>query len=322
MVDGRAGHARVVILGVTPLESEVQNEEFGADTEVMSEGVFAPRATLNCTTADGKPCLPLILAVCTDRSNGPAQETAMHLLERWKPEYIILCGTAGGILRREERPQRQPRLVGPVPGDVVVGEFIHYADYGKKLQGHEFKHRYLPVVHPPTRLTKKHTQKLTSFPYEWPERVLKHHPKYRRRNGVSVVGSTPVIHRGEIVAVEAVAGDPLDSKQQWLVSHFDKALAVDMESHGVARALHDNEMGVHYRPSWLCVRGISDPVVGSDEDLQLLKKNKNNERERRKWERYAASAAAHVARVITERILATPRPPHPQQIGAPAWKAN
>lgn len=308
MIMGRCGHARVVVLAVIPEEFDAVQDEFGAHREVGSEGVFAPEH-LVLDPEDGVGyLLPFVIAQCYDRSNTPAMSTANFLLEQWRPEFIVLCGIAGGI-RRGEPDSKPAFLDGPENGDVVVAKYVHYADYGK-TGGGGFDMRYIPVVHPPTTVVNQHTQALLRHGTVWPDHVLALHP-----DGID--GKRPNVLTGEIVAVESIAGDPTSPRQKWLIDTFVKAIAVDMESYGVARALHDYNTDVHYHPRWLCVRGISDSVVGSEADQALLGEANHDQRDR--WKPYAAATAAHIARLIVERLLSRPRQVHIEQPGAPAW---
>jgi nucleoside phosphorylase len=69
---------------------------------------------------------------------------------------------------------------------------------------------------------------------------------------------------------------------------FDKALAVDMESYGMARSVCERRNSIWYNPRYAIVRGISD----------MASADAANNETREKWKRYAAQAAAMVARVL------------------------
>jgi nucleoside phosphorylase len=190
-------------------------------------------------------------------------------------------------------------------GDVVIGEYIHYADYGKDLPG-KFVPRYFPLAHPTPSLVRRHTDWLKLG--GWAHDMLK-----------PGSGTSPTIFHGEIVAVEAVAGNPGSMRQQGWIKHFDKALAVEMESGGVARAIHDTD-SVHYNPRWFVIRGISDSVVGGAAAAKLL--SRSNQEERNHWHEYAAQVAARVTRLLTQRLVKSPRLAHPEQPGSPAWSTG
>lgn len=304
MIVGRHGHARVVVLSVIPSEWQAALAEFGCSAlsdEVDQLGVYSPNALHDLDRLpDGRPNLPFIVTRTTDRSNGPSQESAQRLLEHWRPEFIVLTGIAGGVRRLTSDGTA---LEGPEPGDVVIGEYIHYCDYGKDLPN-GFLQRYYALAHPPTALIRRHTDRLLLDP-SWSNGL--------RGSG----GAGPKIHHGEILAVESVAANPTSQRQQAWLRHFDKALAVEMESAGVARAVHESEGDVHYNPRWFVVRGISDSVVGSEEAERLL--GSDNQAERDAWAVDAAKSSARVARLLTERLVCRPREVHPAQAAGPAW---
>lgn len=300
---GREGHARVVVLTVIPVEMEAAMDALDAHREVGETGAFTSEAAMECWPGP----LPFVVSKCDDRSNTPAGNSARNLLEDWRPETLILTGIAGGI-RRIESVKGIQQLDGPNTGDVVVAEMIHFGDYGKDLPD-GFLPRWLPLVHPPTRLVHRHTDWLCQST-TWADHLSDKRPAPGR----------PRVLQGELIAVEAVAGNPFGERQQQWIEHFDQAIAVDMESMGVGRALHDYDadVGVHYHPRWLCVRGISDQVVGSKDALKLLGTDDNND-ERREWKRYAALTAAEVTKLIVSRLVKRARPEHPLQPAIDAW---
>jgi transcriptional regulator with XRE-family HTH domain len=87
---GREGHARIAILTVIPEEMDEVLQVLGATTEVEMTGVFTSPDAL----AEGLDCLPFVVSRCSDRSNGPASESARALMEEWRPETIMLVGIA------------------------------------------------------------------------------------------------------------------------------------------------------------------------------------------------------------------------------------
>jgi nucleoside phosphorylase len=122
---------------------------------------------------------------------------------------------------------------------------------------------------------------------------------------------------GEIVALEFLAGDASAEQQREIFAQYDHALAVDMESAGVARAMHRARSSVHYGPVWIGLRGISDRTAASLEAEKAL--GSDNDAERSEWRDYAAAAAARVALLLVERLLSRSRPPEVADPGAPAW---
>ncbi|MDV8004304.1 hypothetical protein [Rhodococcus sp. IEGM 1318] len=299
----------MAVLTVIPEEMDAVIAVLGADREAGYTGAMTSAAAL----CSGLDALPFVVARCDERSNGPAGSSARQLLESWRPETIILTGIAGGIRRTESDPTGGIKLDdGPELGDVVIAEMIHFGDYGKDLPS-GFLPRWFPLVHPPTSLVRRHTEALR-LTTNWANELADQRPD---STGV------PKVWTGELVAVEAVAGNPFAPRQQAILNYFDKAIAIDMESMGVARMLHDYEadVGVHYHPRWLCIRGISDLVVGSDDAVALLDEGDNNA-QRTQWKGYSAHTAALVTKIILDRLLQQPLPPYPAQPGVPPWNAS
>jgi nucleoside phosphorylase len=293
---GRRGHARVIVLTVVEEEMTAVLKEFRATVEVLGSACWA-------TSSDDDSVYPVLVTQTEDRSNMPALNTVRDLVEDWQPECIVLAGIAGGIARTKENGTS---LAGPEPGDVICAEYIHYGEYTKRVDGMRLM-RYYPIAQPDSHLIQSHLKPLAR--QEW-YRALPERPD----------GSTdavPQVQFGEIVAVEFLAGDARSEAQREIFGQYDHALAVDMESAGVARAMHRASSSVHYRPVWLCVRGISDRTAADQAAQDLL--SENNDAERVVWRPYAAAAAARLSRRLVERLLAEARPPGRIDPGAPAW---
>jgi nucleoside phosphorylase len=102
------------------------------------------------------------------------------------------------------------------------------------------------------------------------------------------------IHIGQIVSAEKVMGGLNNPVQVELLRPFDKALAVDMESIGMARGVCARRTSFWYNPLYSVIRGISD-LVGVE----------GNDATRTQWKLYAAHAAAIVAREFIRRLPVT-----------------
>ncbi|HJQ01764.1 MAG TPA: hypothetical protein VJ851_09195 [Jatrophihabitans sp.] len=293
---GRMGHSRAVVVTVVEEEMTAVLAEFGTDHEVRGSGCWAKGPAQNSV-------YPLLVAQSSDRSNMPYGETVRYLIEDWKPEVVFLVGIAGGIARLDS-----DGLVGPQAGDVVCVEYVHYGAYTKRVNGRRLL-RYFPMEHPAAEVIRRHVRPIART--EWFDRLPVARPGDDR--------GIPELHFGEIVSVEFLAGDVGVDEQRALFGQYDHALAVDMESAGIARAMHSARHGVHYGPIWLGLRGISDRTAATTEAASAL--NAENDIERKQWRDYAAAAAARVAVRCVERILAEPRPPEPEDPGAPAWTA-
>lgn len=236
----------------------------------------------------------------------PAMQTVTDLIEDWRPEVLLLVGIAGGIVRTTAGGSK---VEGPSAGDVVCIEFVHYADYSKRSEGKRHA-RYFPVQHPDTNLISAHMGPIHQAP--WFDQL----PAERPGEG------HPRLHFGEVVAVEFLAGDGAATAQQEALGPYDHALGVDMESAGVARAMHTASRSVHYRPVWLGFRGISDRTAATSEAMEALERGgdeaQGNDEERQAWRPYAAAAAARVAHLTAQRLLRVGRVKSSDP-GAPKW---
>lgn len=106
----------------------------------------------------------------------------------------------------------------------------------------------------------------------------------------------PKILEGEIVCGDKVMGGQNDQLQALLLKPFEKAIAVDMESIGMARAVCERRTSIWYNPRYLVIRGISDMVtVGENSETRAL------------WKSYAAHAASAVAKAFVGRLLSGPQ---------------
>lgn len=295
MLHGRHGHARVAVLTVIPEETEAVASELGPLFEIPGTGASTPMSIND----EGK--YPLVLVQSTDRSNMPSMETVRDLLEDWRPEVVILVGVAGAIVRMED-----DKLDGLHPGDVVGIEYVHYGEYAKRSAGKRFK-RYLPMVHPSTELITRWARPISRQDW-WTGDML----------ALEGAGRTPHVEFGEIVSVEFVAGDASAEEQRAIFAEYDHAVAVDMESAGVARAIHRAHSSVHYCPVWLGIRGISDQT-GVDEEAQALCDSGSNNAQRRSWKPTAATMAARFTKKLLQGMLSTARPPHEGDPGMTAW---
>lgn len=324
---GRLGHARVVVLTVIADEFEAVKTALGADQEIGTTGVFAPSGV---ASHSANVIYPFVVARCSDRSNTPASENTTWLLENYRPEVLLLVGIAGGIQRNRNPGEGRVELEGPSVGDVVVGRYVHYAAYTKNLpEGRSL--RYFPIDQPASNLVSEHAETLAIDMRRdaWADAGL----DVVRPDGIGF----PRVHVGEIVAVEAIAGNPSAQEQIDMLRRFDNADAVDMESMGVGRALHSSRRDVHYSPRWLCIRGISDIVTADDPSAKALigdgstesssqeltppvkPANIDNNKERQLWKSYASAVAAVFARRVVERILSQARPYCGADDGAEAW---
>ena len=296
-VSGRLGHTRVLVVTILDEEFDAVRTQLPAPHEVSGSSVYAPAAPSN--PAD--PFFPYLVAQTRDRSNTPVAQDIARWAMQYQPEVFIVCGIAGAIQReRATSASGSPAYSGLVTGDVAVANYIHYGNYAKYVDGQRLQ-RYFPLDHPAVDLV-AHCEAVKRDPALWLPTIAVQRP----------AEGSPTVEVGEFVALEAVASDPSHQAQREYVQHFDNAIAIDMESMGVGRALHDLRATVHYNPRWACIRGISDGVraIGGDSvaapDSSAAAELTNNE-ERKKWKTYAAAAAAAYTRQVVARLLLQPR---------------
>jgi len=279
---------------VVEAEFDAALDALGATHEVGVTGVFAP-----VVVDDPKPQVPFVVGRCAHRSNMPAQSSTTRMVEDWRPEILVLVGIAGGIMRASVGGGGV-EWEGPAPGDVVLAEYIHYAEFTKNVPSGS-KLRYFPIDQPTSSLVQAHGDALRLAGQgagAWHEAL----PVVRPSPG------SPALHIGEIVAVEGVAGDPMNAQQKTYLQRFDHAVAVDMESGGVARALHEARSDVHYNPRWMCIRAVSDRVYAvTNEQEEAALPGVENNAERDQWKGYAAAVAGALTRRVLQRLLAEPR---------------
>ncbi len=301
---GRRGHARVVVLTVIEEELDAVKVALGAVHEIGATATYSP-----VPHPGPDPSLPFVVARCANRSNIPAQNAAAELLEAWRPEVLVLAGIGGGI----NRPQGGPKKVtwsGPSPGDVVVAEYVHYAEFTKNVPA-ESHLRYFPLDQPTSGLVQAHGDPLRYAveDAQWHKAIKATRPTKGK----------PRVEVGEIIAVEGLAGDPENDHQKTYLRRFDHAAAIDMESVGVARALHAVRTDVHYNPRWLCLRVISDKVYAPVDEGWKLAVPKDNDAERKQWKDYATAVLGATTRCVVERLLIEPRGAVPADGGAAAF---
>lgn len=218
------------------------------------------------------------------RSNEPAQAFATKLLRAWAPRHLLVADIGGGIHGGGSEPRDGLRL-----GDVVVGELLHYAELVKLVPGEDAGHarlaRYITWQPLSPRLAGVGRDLPTVDP-EWWTAI-----DTPRGDGSA---DAPVTRLGEIVAGDKLLSDPDAAEAVETVKRFDKALAVDMESVGVAvaaLAALDDGLPVGFG----VLRGISDFM-----DLA------NNQADRDDWKPYASDVAIAAALGI---VRATPAGP-------------
>lgn len=288
---GRLGHARVAVLTIIKEEFDAAQEVLGLRHEIANTSYVTSAAS-----EDGQ--FDVVLCQATERSTIPCATLTLDIIDDFRPEVLLLVGIAGGLMDRE-KPNFFRRLVSSITrdstsagtgrddvalGDVVIADSVAHTEFMKITDGKHYL-RHFPVDHPSVHLRKTVVQALmrgtnlgASIKVERPD-----------------TSTVPKILEGQIVCGDKVMGGVEDNMQAQLLEPFDKAVAVDMESIGMARAVCERRTSIWYNPRYLVIRGISDMVTGE-----------NNSDVRAKWKSYAAHAAAVVANEFIGRLLKGP----------------
>jgi nucleoside phosphorylase len=268
------------------------DEEFEAVSKAMKlehylgDGYYA-------TKANG---LDVVLRQSSDRSNVPAMGAARNILEDYRPEVLVVVGIAGGIADQEGGCV-SPRE-GVAPGDVVIPNYLHYGEF-RKLTSNKDLQRYVAFDQPAVSLLETCVH-ATRRRGSWCDRIQVQAPE----------GSGPLkaIVRS-LVAGEKVYGNPSHHEQRQLVRFYSDAVAVDMESYGVARAVFEHRRTVSYNPRLLIIRAISDIVTAIEGDVEVeAQAEVDNNAERARWKLFAAAAAAAFASEVCQFLLDSPDP--------------
>jgi nucleoside phosphorylase len=270
-IEGKVGRTRVALLTVTVEEFEVVSRLFGLRLNINGTPYF----TVKPTGARWE----VVLRRCPSQTNVISERTTGELIEDLRPEFIILIGTAGGCQGRDHLEL----------GDVVVGDFVDYSGYWKFDAGRVLA-RKNPHDHPSLFLHPSFVERLRVQSEEWQGRISEPRP----------APGHSTLRIGNLVSGDILLGDASNPEQQRIVTHFDKALAFEMEAFGVARAVFSSRRSVHYNPQFLIIRGVSD-FVNVDAAT--------NQADRRLWTKYAVSAAAAVAYALTNNLLGATREP-------------
>ncbi|NYF51078.1 hypothetical protein [Tunturiibacter gelidoferens] len=262
---GKLGHATVAILTMTIEEFKGVRSVFGLNQELVSTA-YAVKAL------NEQNDYPVVLRRASGQTNVLSSQMTRDILEDFRPSYLLVIGTAGGHSGRDIKL-----------GDIVVADYIDYSGYWKLKDG-VFHARRNACDHPSLHLLANFAEGLSCNPEAWQHRFASH------KDGEPY----PNVLTGAVVAGDLLLGDADNAEQQRILTAYDKALAFEMESYGVARTVYAYRSSVHYNPQFLIIRGISDLVnEGADE----------NNATRAKWTPFAVDAAATFALVLVERLL-------------------
>lgn len=275
MTRGRYGHARVAVLSVIEEETKAVHKVFGLTQRVQGKPYFvAPDADL---------LRPTVVNREVGRTNLQSGGCIRDVIEHWRAEALVLCGIAGGLGRQEDVDI----------GDVVIPDYVHYCSFAK-LSERGQQRRYIAYDHPSLSLHSNYAAPLRDDDSWITPAVRTLLPDNR----------LPKVLIGGLVAGDKVYGDPTNEEQARIVEDFDDAIAIDMESVGLCRAVADARRSPQYNPRLLIVRSISD-----------LTHAEANDQQRSKHKAVAAAVAAVFAyRVVTDILENEPDPrPRPRR---------
>ena len=217
----------VGILTVITEETQAVAQVLGLEPESKNGLSF------NCGTVSGA-ARPITVAACQmlkqgEHSVGSALE---HLKRNFSPHIVVLTDIAGGI-------QPDARL-----GEVVISTRVVSYDLRKET---------------PERVIRRGQE--WQAPAEIGHAVnqfFADHGHPAAISGMLRKGTGNVrVHEGPVGSGNAVIAHRDSDIVKYLLAYNDKILHVDMESGGLAHALHDQPAAE--RPSgWLVIRGISD----------------------------------------------------------------
>lgn len=268
---GRFGHARVVIMSVIEEETKAVHRTFGLTRRIDGKPYF--------TMPDADERRPLLLNREVGRNNIQSGQRIREIIEHWRPEALVLCGIAGGINKKDEVQQ----------GDIVIPDYVHYCSFAK-LSDSGQQARYMAYDHPSLSLHENYAAPLR-YDNSWmTDEIRQTLPD----------GRCPKVFTGGLIAGDKVYGDPTSDEQQKVLTIFEDAIAIDMESVGLCRAVAESRFDSQYNPRLLIVRAISD-LVGDPE----------NNASRAEFKAISAAIAAAFAYRVVHDILdyeADPRP--------------
>jgi nucleoside phosphorylase len=259
---GRLGTAQVGVITVVPEEMAEARALLGANQNLTGTPYYV---------AENRPANDhdVVILKLADRSNISANEGTRDLIEDFRPWFILLVGIGGGVAGRD----------GTSLGDVIVADYVDYYEF-RKVVDKQNRVRPIPFDQPSLLLRERIAEQIR-VEDQWLNRITVKRPKKGKPKGIV----------GNVISGEKLLGDPSNREQKRILKEFDKALAVDMESYGVARAVFRSRESVHYNPQYLVLRGVSDLV-----------NEQGNDRTRQRWRSYAANAAAAFTRELIERL--------------------
>jgi nucleoside phosphorylase len=281
---GRKGVATIGVLTVI-------KEEFDEISPILEATENVPGTQYFVRPREDPRNCDLVLASLGGRGNNRAGQATMALIDHFRPQFIFLVGIAGGVSGRD----------GTAVGDVVIPDFIDYYEMRKLIGGKSLR-RCEPYDHPGFALRNQRAWPIARSGH-WLRNITMPRPNADR--------DTPKILHGMLISGEKVLSDDNAAYQREILEYYDNALAVDMESYGLACATYASRLSRHYNPQYLVIRGVSDvlrplPQNATENDRQAAAVSNNQERAT--WRNYAAHVAGAFTRSIVDHILAIPQP--------------
>lgn len=244
---------RVLILTALAVEYMAVAKRLQERTEISNPaGALYERGTLETPSGNFEVWLAQ-----TGKGNVKAGIETTRAIDFVKPDLAIFVGVAGSL-------KDDVKL-----GDVVVAVRTFGYEHGKIEKG-EILSRPVPG--------------LSSYGLEKIAEADARDPEQRWFAGA---GTAPQLHVGAVVAGNKVVADANSDIAKFLKTHFNEALAVEMESEGFNEAIHACE--VHNLKS-IIVRGISDEL------------SNKSEADRDGWQHRAADNATSYAFYLLHRL--------------------
>lgn len=191
------------------------------------------------------------------KGNHPAAVLAERSIAEFAPGAVIFVGVAGAL------------WPGIDLGDLVIATHV-YAYHGgtSENDGLKARPRVWEIAHGPEQIA-RHLARTGA----WRRRLPAH-------------SAVPQVRFGPIAAGEVVQDSAFSDHARWVREHYNDALAIEMESAGVAQAAHLNNS-----VPLVVVRGISDRADGS----KVATDGAN-------WQQKAAVNAAAFAAALSEEL--------------------
>ena len=203
---------------------------------------------------------------------------ATNLLRRWAPRFVILSGIGGGLTDETQL------------GDVVFSEQVRFA-WHKEKPGSEIASPRPMAMDPPSLVLRAVASSAAQT--AWQSVRQKKPPKKLSRKNEAISGE--IASGQDILSGQSKRDSPLVRQ---VLADFPRALVVETESGGLARAIYDSQAhGAKF--DYLVVRGISDQVRALQPEGAAV----DNNATRGLWKSYAAESAAAFALTVVRACI-------------------